>query len=197
MAYFSVPYRVMFHDTMAYGSHHHMTNFKFQNVARETLLFTSGPEDEWKEELAEVLLLTRDAYSFNLAPVMLGEQVGVLLTYEAPSRSSVRLCFRTIRADGTPVSCGFQTLIVMHRETHTLIPAPRLLTQYLDPTREFSLLESLTDPSLAERLRVQGGRAIASIFPDKVRALGQRVAASCPQEAHPRILDEALQEYFL
>jgi len=38
MPYFGMQYQILFHDTMAYGSHHHMANFKFQNVARETLL---------------------------------------------------------------------------------------------------------------------------------------------------------------
>ena len=41
MPFFAIQYRVLFHDTMAYGSHHYMTNFKFQNMARETVLFES------------------------------------------------------------------------------------------------------------------------------------------------------------
>src|SRR5262249_7084319 len=90
MPFFAMQYRVLFHDTMAYGSHHHMTNFKFQNVARETLLFeepTDGPS--WQEQLKDIVMLTREAYSLNLAPVSLGAKVAVLMTYEDPTRSSV------------------------------------------------------------------------------------------------------------
>jgi len=46
MAYFAMQYQVLFHDTMAYGTHHHTVNVKFQNIARETLLFGAIPM--WK-----------------------------------------------------------------------------------------------------------------------------------------------------
>jgi hypothetical protein len=39
MPFFAMQYQILFHDTMAYGSQHYMTNFKLQNVARETILF--------------------------------------------------------------------------------------------------------------------------------------------------------------
>jgi len=41
MPFFAMPYQVLFHDTMAYGSQHHMVNIKLQNIARETILFAS------------------------------------------------------------------------------------------------------------------------------------------------------------
>ena len=195
MAYFAVPYRVLFHDTMAYGSHHHMANFKFQNVARETLLFTSGQEEGWQRQLDAVLLLTREAYSFNLAPVGLGEQVCVLMTYEAPTRSTVRVCFRTVRADGVPVSCGYQTLLVLDRKTHQLVPAPPILQQFTDPSNPYSLIEPLAEPSFAERLRADAGRAAKAIFTEAVCTLARQVASAPPPEAYPRILDDALYEY--
>jgi len=127
MAFFSMPYRLLFHDTMAYGSHHHVSNFTFQNLARETILFESkiGGRAVWEEQLKDLILLTREAYSLNLGPVTLGQKVAILLSYEEATRSTVRLCFRVIRQDGLPVSCGFQTMICMHRGTHELVPAPR------------------------------------------------------------------------
>jgi len=110
MPYFAIQSRVLFHDTMAYGSHHHMTNFKFQNVARETILFDGAADGyQWRDQLEDIIMLTREAYSLNLGAVRLGQTVGVLLSYEDATRSSVRLCFRVVDSEGQPVSCGFQS----------------------------------------------------------------------------------------
>jgi acyl-CoA thioesterase FadM len=187
MALFTMQYRILFHDTMAYGSHHHMTNLKLQNMARETLLFesrTDGRED-WRQQLADIVLLTREAYSFNISPVNLGEKVAVLTSYEDPSRSTVRLCFRVIRADGKPVSCGYQTMVLIHKDSHELAPAPPMLAQYLDPDNAYSLLEQLVDPSFASRLHNGGLKQIMSA---EVCALGARVAAANLGEGRPRII---------
>lgn len=196
MAFFALPYRVLFHDTMAYGSHHHMTNLKFQNIARETLIFNSSTDGGgWRDQLEDILMLTREAFSFNLAPVALGEKVAVLLTYEDPSRSSVRLCFRVVREDGRPVSFGYQTLIMVDRETQQLVPAPRLLTQYLDPAvKGYSLLEPLVAPGFGERAR-GGSLAAKSVFSDAVVAIGRHVANAELRDSYPRVLDEELVEY--
>lgn len=196
MAFFALQYRMLFHDTMAYGSHHHMTNLKLQNIARETLLFeshTNGTED-WPQQLANIVLLTREAYSFNLAPVGVGEKVAVLLTYEDPSRSTVRLCFRVIRCDGKPVSCGYQTLVLIHKDTQELMPAPRMLTQYLDPANPYSLVEKLVDPSFAGRLH-NGSGSIKQIMSPGICSLGAKVAQANLGNAHPRIIDEAGREF--
>src|SRR5258708_25947211 len=149
MPYFGMQYRVLFHDTMAYGSHHHMVNFKFQNVARETILFETkvNGKNAWEDQLKDVLVLTREAYSLNLAPVGLGGKVGILLTYEEPTRSTVRLCFRVIDQQGEPVSCGYQTMILMDKATHEMVPAPPVLSQYVNAQSECNLLEELTSPS--------------------------------------------------
>ena len=187
-------YRVLFHDTMAYGSHHHMTNFKFQNVARETILFDGargGPS--WREQLKDIVMLTREAYSLNLAPVLLGGTVAVLMSYEESTRSSVRLCFRIVDSEGQPVSCGYQTMILIHKDTGELLPAPQLLTQYLDVDSEFNLLEKLTEPSFADRLK-SGSRAIKAIFPESIRNLGQCIAKAPKRRAYPKLIDEAMNE---
>ena len=63
MSYFAMQYQVLFHDTMAYGSQHHMVNLKFQNIARETILFESKcpGEGDWGEQLREIAMVTREA----------------------------------------------------------------------------------------------------------------------------------------
>src|SRR5215471_14314969 len=140
MPYFAMQYRILFHDTMAYGSHHHMANFKFQNIARETILFDSkSTENGWEEQTKDLLMMTRDAYSLNLAPVGLGQCVAILLSYEEPSRSTVRLCFRVLGPEGQPVSCGYQTILLLNRDTHELALAPQVFTQYLTAEREGNL----------------------------------------------------------
>jgi acyl-CoA thioesterase FadM len=188
-------YRVLFHDTMAYGTHHHMTNFKFQNLARETILFDSKVNGAgWEEQIKDILMLTREAYSLNLAPVGLGGKVAILLSYEEPTLSTVRLCFRVVAADGQPVSCGYQTMILLHKDTHQMVPAPPLLTQYLSAGRKDNLIEKLSGPSFAERLRA-GSLAVKDVFPPAIRKLGQAVANAPSQQAYPKIMDEELNEY--
>jgi len=198
MPFFALPYQVLFHDTMAYGSQHHTTNIKLQNIARETILFASRVEgrEVWQEQLKDIVMLTRECYSLNLAPVDLGQKVAVLLTYEDPTYSTVRLCFRVVRFDGQPVSCGYQTMILMDRETQALVGPPPMLAQYLDAGREDSLVEPLKDPPFAERAR-GGGRFLKDIFSETVRALGARVANAQGAQATPRIIDESLREFEL
>jgi acyl-CoA thioesterase FadM len=195
MPFFAMQYRVLFHDTMAYGTHHHMTNFKFQNIARETILFDSKVDGSgWEEQIKDILMLTREAYSLNLAPVGLGQKVAILLSYEDPTRSTVRLCFRVVAADGQPVSCGYQTMILMNKDTHELVQAPPLLTQYLCADRRDNLIEKLANPSFAERLR-GGSLAVKQVFPETIRELGRAVAQASAEQSHPRIMDEELNVY--
>jgi acyl-CoA thioesterase FadM len=196
MGFFAIQYQVLFHDTMAYGTHHYMVNLKFQNIARETLLFESRVAGalDWTDQLKDIAMLTREAYSLNLAPVELGGKVAVLLTYEEPSRSTFRLCFRTMNASGQPVACGFQTMVLMHKETGELVPAPPLVTQHFDAGSECNLVERLTNPSFAERAKA-GGREIKQIFSEPVRAVGMKIAGAPRQSAYPRIIDEAFNEF--
>jgi acyl-CoA thioesterase FadM len=198
MPYFAMQYQILFHDTMAYGSHHYMTNFKFQNIARETILFetTVDGENNWREQLKDLVLLTREAYSLNLAPVGLGDKVAVLLTYEDPTLSTVRLCFRVIDQRGQPVSCGYQTMIAMHKDTHELLSAPPMVLKYADPKAEWGLLEVLRDPSFGERAR-SGSREVKRIFPETIRRLGEAIANAPLNVAYPKIVDDALNEYSL
>ena len=196
MAFFAMQYRMLFHDTMAYGSQHHMTNLKLQNMARETLLFesrTNGCED-WQQQLTDIVMMTREAYSFNIAPVNLGEKVAVLLTYEDPSRSTVRLCFRVVRSDGKPVSCGYQTMVLIHKDTLEPVPAPPMLTQYLDPANPYSLIEHLVEPSFAGRLH-NGPSGVKKIMSPDVCLMGARVAAASLSDAYPRIISADGQEF--
>jgi acyl-CoA thioesterase FadM len=198
MPYFAMQYQVLFHDTMAYGSHHHMANFKFQNTARETILFETKTEGQpgWQEQLKDILVLTREAYSLNLGPVGLGGKVGILLTYEDPTLCTVRLCFRVIDQRGEPVSCGYQTMILLHKDTHEMVPAPPLLTQFLNAQSEVNILEGLKNPSFAERA-MAGSRELKNLFPESIRRLGARIANAPRREAYAKIIDEAHNEYSL
>src|SRR5262249_45237683 len=112
MPFFGMPYRVLFHDTMAYGTHHFLTNLKFQCEAGEHFFWGGVVEGsaEGKAVHDDVVILTQQAYCRNLAPVRVGEWVGILLSVEDATASSVRMCFRVVRHDATPVSCGFQSL---------------------------------------------------------------------------------------
>lgn len=190
MALFAMQSKVLFHDTMAYGSQHHITNIKFQNLARETLLFGIQDPDQapWQEQLKDVVMLTREAYSLNLAPVDLGERVGILMSYEDPTRSTVRLCFRIVHENGKAVACGFQTMILVHRVTGELIPPPPLLARHLDASHDRNLLEILTAPSFSERL-LAGGRGVKEIMSPEMLEIGRRIAAAPLHESFPKLVD--------
>jgi acyl-CoA thioesterase FadM len=195
MPFFTMQYRILFHDTMAYGSHHHMAKFKFQNIARETILFDSKVGGSgWEEQTKDILMLTREAYSLNLAPIGLGQNVAILLSYEEPSRSTVRLCFRVMGPEGQPVSCGYQSMILMHKDTHELVPAPPFLTQYLTTDRDGNLIEKLTSPSFAERTHC-GSRWVKEIFSEPIQRLGRAIAGASREMAYPKIIDEEFNEY--
>lgn len=196
MPFFAMPYQILFHDTMAYGSQHHTVNVKLQNIARETILFASRVDgrEVWQEQLKDIVMLTREVYSLNLAQVDLGQKVAVLMTYEDPTHSTVRLCFRIVRFDGQPVACGYQTMILMDRETQALVGPPPMLAQYLDAARENSLVERLTEPCFGERAR-GGGRWLKDIFTPEVRSLGAHVANAERARSAPRIIDESFREF--
>jgi acyl-CoA thioesterase FadM len=189
-------YQVLFHDTMAYGSHHHMTNFKFQNVARETILFETSVNGVrcFDEQAKDIVMLTREAYSLNLAPVWLGQKVGILLSYEDPSRSTVRLCFRVVDQNGTPVCCGYQTMVLIHKTTSELVPAPRFLARFLDEGSDRNMLDPLRAPGFLESIRA-GSTGVRRIFSESVCNLGKTVANAPRESSYPRILDEAMREY--
>jgi len=190
MAYFINPYRVQFHDTMAYGSHHHVTNFKFQNMARETLLFESRTVDGkgYQETLTDTVMLTRDAYSLNYAPVELGVRVITMLTFEAMTRSTVRLCFRTIREDGEPVSCGYQTMILIDKNTLNMIPAPEVITQYTDCSKPYDLSEVTEEGSFKEQFHGDKDPK-KQIFSSDILGLAKYIFTLPRSESYPGIYD--------
>jgi acyl transferase domain-containing protein/NAD(P)-dependent dehydrogenase (short-subunit alcohol dehydrogenase family)/acyl-CoA thioesterase FadM len=187
MPFFVMPYRVLFHDTMAYGSHHFLTNFKFQCVAREHMFFEHVVEasQEGSRDHDGLVLLTQQAYMRGLAPVAVGQKVAVLVSAEERTVSSVRLCFRILREDGVPVSCGFQTLVCLSRENGQVVPAPPSILRGEDLMRE-----RLTEGSFAER--VLAGK-LRAVFDDEVRAIARAVAGAPPERSYPRFLSR--EEY--
>lgn len=185
MLYFAVPYRVLFHDTMAYGTHHFLTNFKFQCEAREQLLFAevlANAPDEGKS-LRDILFLTQQAYSRNLAAVKVGEMVGILLSFEDATDSSLRFCFRAVRHDGAPVACGFQTIVCISKRTQTAVPAPPPLYRYRETLRE-----PLTGPDFASR--VLAGK-LREVFSDEVVRIGMGVARTRTAGMYPQAAPHA------
>ena len=138
MAFFANQYTIHFDDTMAYGSHHFLTAFKFQCDSRETYLFGDRIFDlpGVPECLDKVHLFTGEAYSRNLSPCILGDRVAILLTLEEWGKISARFCYRVISEQGLPVCAGFQTLICADPETGNPIPIPKALLDAMNSMRE-------------------------------------------------------------
>lgn len=172
MRAYILPYRVLFHDTMAYGTHHFLTNLKFQCLAREHLFFSSVVEGTAHGRALhdDSIFLTRDAYSLNLAPVPVGGRVAILLTTESASLMSVRFCFRVVSERGEPVCAGYQTIVAIDRATQALVEGPAWLravgSQIEEPLRE---------PDFLTRLH---GARVGELFSPAVLALAARALAS-------------------
>jgi malonyl CoA-acyl carrier protein transacylase/NAD(P)-dependent dehydrogenase (short-subunit alcohol dehydrogenase family)/acyl-CoA thioesterase FadM len=188
MGYFAWPYRVLFHDTMAYGGHHFLTNFKFQCEAREQFFYTCLLDsDEARAESDALVYLTQEGYSRNLAPVTVGDTVGILLSLEDVGASSVRCCIRVVRSDGTPVCCGFQTLVVMDRSGR-IVPGPERFRRFGPALRE-----KTATPSFSER--VLAGTGLRHLFDAEAIRLGRAAAGgarSTPDAFARRLPDDAL-----
>ena len=192
MNYYVVPYQIYFDDTMAYGTHHYLTNFKFQCIARESLLFTDTrglQATVLQQQLDNVVLLTQEGYSRNLAPVAVGKAVAILMTYEDLGRSSVRLCFRVVRYDGTPVCCGFQTIICADREQKLIAFPPQMLEHFTKYSLEDSLAPSFKDKVLA-------GKTTA-VFPEDVCAVGKEMANLPPEKFHAQFYTSSQRKHDL
>ncbi|QDF04966.1 type I polyketide synthase [Myxococcus xanthus] len=176
MGYFAVPYDIHFDDTMAYGSHHFLTNFKFQCAGREHLLFSPDVFDvpEFRRDFDQVLLLTYEGYSRNLAPANLGDRLVVLTTLEERGEVSIRFCFRTLKSDGTPVACGFQTVLCADRTSGALCSFPKSFL------RCFDSLSGIFERAGARSFRdcvQKGGSALKDVFPESIRALAKSLLA--------------------
>lgn len=169
MGFYVVPYRVLFHDTMAYGTHHFLTNFKFQCIARESLFFKYivDVSDAGQKAHQDLVLLTREGYARNLAPVEVGKQVAVFISAEAQSPSSVRFCFRVVDSQGKPITCGYQTIVTVSASDNQVVPAPAALTDILESIRESM------DPEFQNQVHAGKTR---KIFDDALCQLGKSVA---------------------
>ncbi|RKG90667.1 SDR family NAD(P)-dependent oxidoreductase [Corallococcus sp. CA049B] len=175
MDFFAVPYDIHFDDTMAYGSHHFLTNFKFQCAGREHLLFSphAFEEPEFRRDFDQVLLLTYEGYSRNLAPAVLGDRLIILTSLEERGEVSLRFCFRTLKSDGTPVACGYQTVLCADRQG-VLRAFPESFQ------RSFESLAALHEPEGPRSFRdlaLQGGGGVQSLFPEVVRELARTLLA--------------------
>ena len=168
LAYFATEYTIHFDDTMAYGSHHFLTAFRFQCAARESLLFGERVFDVAgvRDALDHIHLLTADAYARNLNPARLGDRVAILLTLEDWARASARFCYRVISAQGQPICAGFQTLICADSLGGSPIPLPPPLREALEGLREIEELK--TRESFRDRV-LAGGTKVDSLFGDAER----------------------------
>ena len=163
MSFFASEYTIHFDDTMAYGSHHFLTAFKFQCSARETYLFGDRMFDQpgVPEALDQVHLFTADAYSRNLNPLVLGDRVVILLSLEDWGRVSVRFCYRVISKEGTPICAGFQNMICADAKTGLPIPLPKPIWDAMQSMSEIE--EPAANETFRDRV-LAGGSKVESLF---------------------------------
>ncbi len=185
MAYFVYPYLITLDDTMAYGSHHFITNFKFQCAARESLLYGNIVDNQvdWRDELPNILMLTPDGYTRNMSPVPVGEMVIVFMTFEAVTTSSLRLCFRTISYAGEMVACGYQSIACIDKEDKAPVPLPKAFTQFQD-----TLQEPRHQPSFQQRA-LEGGQLTQDLFSPELLDTAQKLARLPAHKRYPHILN--------
>ena len=166
-AFFATEYTIHFDDTMAYGSHHFLTGFKFQCASRETFVFGEFLFDTpgVPEEYDQVHFFTSDAYSRNLKSKRLGDRVAILLSLEEWGNVSARFCYRVIDADGDPVCAGFQTLVVADAKTGNPILTPPLVKRSMNQVRQIE--EPIGEISFRDRVLAGGGK-IDPLFNDEI-----------------------------
>jgi len=190
MAYFAVPYDIHFDDTMAYGSHHFLTNFKFQCAGREHLLFSPHffEVPELRRDFEQVLLLTYEGYSRNLAPANLGDRLVVLTSIEDGGEVSLRFCFRTLKSDGTPVACGYQTVLCADKAQGSLRAFPESFW------RCYAAMKNIDEPAAPLSFRdraLRGGSAVNELFPEALRQLARSLLADPASLGTSRLVDTA------
>ncbi len=181
MGYHGTEYTIHFDDTMAYGSHHFLTGFKFQCASRESFLFGDSVFDMpgVRDALDGVYLLTADAYSRNLSPARIGDRLAILLTLEEWGKASARFCYRVISESGKPVAAGFQTLLCADATTGEPTLIPESLRVAMDQMRQIE--EPLAAESFRDRA-LAGGSKTESLF--DTAAL--RAAAEFLRDRYPR-----------
>ncbi|MEM8679121.1 MAG: acyltransferase domain-containing protein, partial [Planctomycetota bacterium] len=169
MSYFATAYTIHFDDTMAYGSHHFLTGFKFQCAAREALLYGDLIFDKSgvPEALDQIHLFTADAYSRNLRPTFLGDRVAILITLEEWGRVSARFCYRVLNREGLPICAGFQNMICADAKSGAPIPLPEALREAFDAIR--AIEEPSTETTFRDNV-LKSVEATENLFPEQVRA---------------------------
>ena len=185
MSYFATEYTIHFDDTMAYGSHHYLTAFKFQSAARESLLFGQQVYDApgVRDALNDIQLLTADAYARNINPAKLGERVAILLTLEDWGQASARFCYRIVGEQGLPIGAGYQSLLCVDANTGLPVPLPGPLWNALEKMRE------IEEPEAPETFRdrvLAGGSKAESLFGPAVRATALQFLAE--RYPHPQLV---------
>ena len=194
--FFAVLYSIQFSDTMAYGSHHFLTNFRFQCDAREKLLFGSPyfATAQGKRELDRIRLLTVDGYTRNFAPASLGEELAILLSLEELGKTSLRFCFRVINGRGQPVTAGYQTVVAADSASGEPTLWPEGLRALLGE------LEDLAEPApFGARLHAGGKDALFSpelcdlgarlVARQRPGAAGQQIGAPAPLPSNGALVE--------
>src|SRR6266849_4737514 len=179
--FYALPYRVLFHDTMAYGTQHFLTNFKFQCEAREHFLFWRLDlcSTEERRKFDDIIFLTLNAFSRNMNSVPVGGKVAILLSLEDLAPSSARFCFRVVGEQGQPVACGFQTVAMLSSKTQQLVAFPELTQGQL------AVRERLHRPDF--QTRVLAGDT-TSLFSEHVLQTGMRIAQLPQMSAIPELV---------
>ena len=174
MSHFATPYTIHFDDTMAYGSHHFLTGFKFQCAARETLLYGDLIFDQpgVPEALEAIHLFTADAYSRNLSPTFLGDRVAILISFEEWGKVSTRFCYRVIGQSGQPICAGFQSMIVADAKTGKPVPLPEPLRVAFDKWREIT--EPEVDGQLFRDRVLKSTAETLNLFTSEITASAQK-----------------------
>ncbi len=171
MNFFTHRYQIQFSDTMAYGTHHFLTNFRFQCAAREALLFRPERDgsEPWKEQLASVELLTQQGYTRNLRALGLGSWAVIFMSAQELGHVSFRLCFRVLSSLGEPVACGYQSIVVIDRATRRVAAVPPIIVERLTPLTERATEDFAGDVGF-------GGKALDALFPEELQKLARRIA---------------------
>ena len=185
MHYFSAPCEVVEGDVGGCGPRLYLTGTKLLTGAFEKLVGEArGASAHAPDEIDSVAWVVIEHGLRALAPVAVRERLACLLSLdELADSSTIRAYYRIMRADGEPVACAFMVMACADRTSGASVPLPPALLDLLAIRGGFR--EPVQSPSFIERALVLPGAA-ESLFPDDVRALGQRVASQSTRPAPRR-----------
>ena len=173
--FFTAPWEVVEGDVAGCGPRLFLTGTKLLIAVWEKLVSDARRASLDASELNSISWVVLEHGLRAIAPISLREHLAFLISVdELADSSTLRLYYRVTRVTGEPVACAFVVVGCAQKATGNMAALPAVVRDYLASHGGFR--EPSQSPSFIERALLLPNAA-ESLFPDEVRALGERVAS--------------------